>query len=240
MFEQAQEEANRRAFTGECYTCRDTGYAAGMLNTPCNACARGRAIVAERRQQQVRAIVQAANIPPRASAYTFSSYPHPDQVQAYEDILRFLEHWDGCEGLILKGDYGRGKTGLLVSAMKVIAEHWVLTDRHTYRMLFTTGADLLDYLRSGFEDHSYMHRLQRVKTIPLLVIDDLGVEQPTEWMIERLFVIFNERYNHNLPTFMSTNYGTEQLKPRIGERVVDRLLETCQIIDVCGPNLRLE
>lgn len=238
-----REAAERAAYLGACYECRDTGITVGTLNTPCDLCARGRAIAAERIMAAARAIYAGANIPPRPYHFTLDSYPSK-HIAAYGELLDFLRDWDGRQNLMLCGPWGTGKTGLLVSCLRWVADMYALSGR---RILFTTGADLLDELRRGYGDGTFPATLERARTVSLLAIDDLGVEKPTDWVLERLFVILDARYNGHfdgngkpvmLPTFVTTNYGLEALAERIGPRVMERLLEQCRVIDVDGPNLR--
>src|SRR5579859_2809325 len=161
-----QEEAARAAFTGTCYDCRDTGITVGRLNMPCGLCARGRAIDAERIMASARAIFTAARIPPRPFSFTFDSYPSKD-IPAYAKLLEFLRDWDGQQNLMLCGPWGTGKTGLLVSSLRWVADLYVQTG---HKMLFTTGADLLDELRRGYGDGSFSATLARARTVSLLAI----------------------------------------------------------------------
>jgi len=229
-----QERAARAAFTGMCFACRDTGYAHGSLAT-CE-CARGQSVATERRQRQIAAVLDAANIPPRCAAFTFASFP-AKQIVAYATLTTFLREWDGQQGLILKGDYSTGKTGLLIASLREVASRY--TGKSAAPIHFTTGADLLDALRHGYEDGTHSATMERAKHVALLAIDDLGAEKPSEWVIERLFVIINARYEAQRPTFITTNYGLEDLEARIGPRILERLMETSRVITVDGPRLRL-
>lgn len=229
-----QEESERAAYAGTCYDCRDSGIEGGTLNHPCPHCSRGRSLAAERHMAAARAILDEAHLPPRCRSFTLDTYP-AQELAAYGKLLDFLREWDGHQGLILKGPYGTGKTGLLAGALRAVCDLYAGSGR---RVAFTTGADLLDELRRGYDDGTHATRLQRAKTVALLAIDDLGAEKPSEWVIERLFVIINHRYEYELPTFLTTNYGLEELAERIGPRVLERLLETCRVVPVEGRNLR--
>jgi DNA replication protein DnaC len=229
-----RERAERAAFTGRCFACRDTGYRAGALTT-CD-CAQGQSVAQERKQRQIAAVLDAANIPPRCAPYTFASFP-AKQIAAYSALVAFLREWDGQQGLILKGDYSTGKTGLLIASLREVASRY--TGKSGAPLHFTTGADLLDALRHGYEDGTHASTMERAKHVALLAIDDLGAEKPSEWVIERLFVIVNARYEAQRPTFITTNYGLEDLEARIGPRILERLMETSRVITVDGPRLRL-
>ena len=60
--------------------------------------------------------------------------------------------------------------------------------------------------------------LKIYKTVPLLVIDDIGKEPPTEWAISTVYNIINGRYEAYLPTIVTTNYDTEALIDRMTPR----------------------
>ncbi len=104
----ARVAAERAAWTGTCYDCRDTGIAGGSLNTPCTLCARGHAIAAERQMASARAIFAEGNIPARYANFTLDTFPS-QEIEAFDKLTDFLAEWDWQRGLILKGEYGVGK-----------------------------------------------------------------------------------------------------------------------------------
>jgi DNA replication protein DnaC len=61
-----------------------------------------------------------------------------------------------------------------------------------------------------------------VRTVPLLVLDDLGTENATSWAREKLFQIINYRYQERLPTVVTTNHTLDELEPRLVSRLADR------------------
>ena len=238
----AEALARRRAaFRGDCSWCLDGELDDGV----CDRCERGRAVRSERQRDAAdraaqhhrdarRDLLVGSGMPERRWQQSLDTYPRPD-LPAFHELVTFLDRWDGRRGLMLTGSYGTGKTGLLVGALREIADRYVDT---THRMQFATAPDLMDMLRAGYDDDTFAERVDRVRWVRLLAIDDLGSERPTEWVIERLFTIINHRYEHDLPIFVTTNYGRDELAARIGERLVDRLIESCQVIAVRGPNLR--
>ncbi|HUY76422.1 MAG TPA: ATP-binding protein [Ktedonobacterales bacterium] len=232
----ARLRAERAAFTGSCFPCRDTGYAPGELGY-CT-CPRGVALAQQQRQHAVRAILEGANIPPRCAGFTLETYPAQDSP-ALALLCAFIDGWDDQQSLLLRGGYGTGKTGLAVATLKALAPYYAERGSPITRPLFfTTAADLLERLRRGYEDHSNDALLDHVCRVRVLTIDDLGAEKHSEWVLDRLFTIFNARYDNCLPTIVTTNYGAGQLVARIGERVANRLLEAYTVIDVNGPNWR--
>lgn len=221
---------------GVCWGCRDTGYQVGALGHPCPDCDRGHAIAYEQQAARCDDLVRAAHLPVRYADYGFLTFPAHD-IPAYRDVRAFADTWDGQQSLLLVGDYGRGKTGLLVSLVKHLIAQAVM-DGRTLHAHFTTGVDMLDAVREGYSDGTSGQQMRALKTVGLLIVDDLGAEQPKPWVLERLFSVFNDRYNACLPTFVSTNYELPQLAARIGERVTERILQTFVGVEVVGPNLR--
>jgi len=71
---------------------------------------------------------------------------------------------------------------------------------------------------------------ERARRVPVLALDDLGRERPTPWALERLASLVHHRYEHELPTIVTSNYRRSELAARMGdldaaERIIDRLRE---------------
>ena len=113
-----------------------------------------------------------------------------------------------------------------------------------------TMIDLLERIKRTFSmggiDESSV--LKIYKTVPLLIIDDMGKEPPTEWAISTVYNIINGRYEAYLPTIVTTNYNTESLIARMTPRdtsdsttaqaTIDRLMEMCMAITLTGESWR--
>ena len=76
---------------------------------------------------------------------------------------------------------------------------------------------MLDFIRDSYSDSEVSDKdyLNLYSSVDLLVIDDLGKEKPTEWVLEKLFLIVNNRYNNYLPIVITTNYNRNQLRERL-------------------------
>jgi DNA replication protein DnaC len=113
--------------------------------------------------------------------------------------------------------YANGKTHLAAA----IANH---LSRDGDSVLFIVVPDLLDHLRAAFNPASgttYDKRFNEVKTAPVLVLDDLGTESATAWAREKLYQLFNYRYNAQLPTIITTATPIDELDPRLASRMLD-------------------
>ncbi len=150
--------------------------------------------------------------------------------QAFEAAREFAAHPRGW--LVLLGGYGCGKTHLAAA----IANEVVNQGKPA---IFVVVPDLLDHLRSTFSPYSevgYDQRFDEIRSASLLILDDLGAHSSTPWAQEKLFQIFNYRYNAQLPTVVTTNHSLEEIDPRIRSRLVDP--ELSRIIKIQAPDFR--
>ncbi len=149
---------------------------------------------------------------------------------AFETARKYADLPKGW--LLITGGYGCGKTHLAaaVANARLAAGQPVM---------FVNAPDLLDHLRSTFgpgSDVSYDDLFERVRNIQLLVIDDLGAESPTPWAQEKLYQIFNHRYNLALPTVVTSNVELERFDPRLRSRLVD--MDLARRINMDAPDFR--
>ena len=140
------------------------------------------------------------------------------------------QYADSPEGwLVFTGTYGCGKTHLAAA----IANY---RGGQGLPALFVVVPDLLDHLRATFSPHSpisYDKRFEEVRTTALLILDDLGTQSATPWAKEKLFQIFNHRYNARLPTVITTADEIEDVDPRLRARVLD--LSRCTLFAIIAP-----
>lgn len=119
--------------------------------------------------------------------------------------------------LVLLGAYGSGKTHL---AAAIANYRTGLGDPP----LFVMVPDLLDHLRATFSPHSnvtFDRRFDEIRTASLLVLDDLGTQSMTPWVREKLYQLFNHRYNAELPTVITSSDSLDEMDARIRSRLLD-------------------
>ena len=149
---------------------------------------------------------------------------------AYATAHEFAQEPKGW--LVLLGGYGCGKTHLAAA----IANHQLGLGKPA---LFVVVPDLLDHLRSTYSPYSattYDKRFEDIRTASLLILDDLGAHSATPWAQEKLFQLFNYRYNAQLPTVISSNHELEEIDIRIRSRLIDPDLS--RIMTILAPDFR--
>ncbi len=162
---------------------------------------------------------------------TFDMFqPRPELTAARAAAQTFADRPQGW--LVLCGGYGVGKTHLAGA----IANATLTNGTRTY---FAVVPDLLDHLRATFAPTSavaFDDRFEMIRTIELLILDDLGTENPTSWVREKMYQLINHRWIAGLPTVITTNVPFERMDPRIVSRLRDQ--DLCQVLVITARDYR--
>ncbi|WP_435272101.1 ATP-binding protein [Streptomyces parvulus] len=134
--------------------------------------------------------------------------------------------------LLIAGPTGTGKTYQAYGAVRAL-----LTRGVRLRWEATTSADLHARLRPR-AGHDGERELQTLSRSPLLLLDDLGAAKTSEWTEELTYRLINHRYEHMLPTLITTNLPTAELRIALGDRVASRLAEMTERVILTGPDRR--
>jgi len=204
----------------------------------CPACAEERHQERMRREEQERQLQMArqraerfvaqAGIPKRFTGKGFNDYQPVNgkasailrKIRDYSDVLASGEH-DG-RSLILLGNVGNGKThlgcGLLADNIR----------RTCKPGRYVTFAELVrDVKGSWRKDSGYTEQdvYDRFAKPALIVLDEVGMQNFTEFEQTVAYEAINARYLEEKPTVVITNLPASELSNCLGERVVDRLRE---------------
>ncbi len=132
-------------------------------------------------------------------------------------------------GLMFTGPVGSGKTFLACA----IANALMAADKN---LLFLVVPDLLDELRASIgrkdAENSEQDLLDAARTVPVLILDDLGAHNYTDWTKNRIYSIVNYRMNYQLPTIITTNLDIYELGEYLGDRTSSRILQMCRIYKI--------
>lgn len=142
------------------------------------------------------------------------------------------------KGTFLWGKCGRGKTYAASCAVKV----FILAGK-TAKLMSTT--QYLGRLKATFDDKTLSAEAERKQAAgyDLLVLDDMGIEQRTEWSVSELEYLIDERYKAMKPTIITSNYSLGALRDLYGgiegERIASRIAGCCTRREVKGKDWRL-
>lgn len=217
--------------TSKCQKCNDTGFIYtdnGAIECECALWARD--------QRRIEKLLKSAKIPARYRNKTLENFDASLQPKAYKIAVEYTKTWPkgNGESLFFVGPVGTGKSHLARAILSAMIR------QHGISGLAATVPNLMDDLRPGADDGKSNEQIQLLKTVPLLVLDDLGAQKNTEWVTERLFVIINARYDEMLPTVITSNIYLEDLRKTPGwDRLIDRIVEMATAVRMEGKSYRM-
>jgi DNA replication protein DnaC len=188
----------------------------------------------------------ASTIPKRFRGVSFDRPPVSDMAQSKgsAEVVKAVraftnaidENLDAGRGLWLMGDTGTGKTTLAMIVSKAAVEAGRTVAVYSLPRLLARIRRTYD--GEAGED-SYLQFFGRLTSVDLLHIDDLGAEKSSDWVLEQLYAIVDERYEAERSMVVTTNLDQSSLEEQIGPRTVSRLVEICgDPLPLFGEDLR--
>ena len=228
-------------------------------------------------QERAARVMERARIPKKYQDCDFESFvtdladagawtaEHASSMKkAKLDVQGFVRDYPGVDdrGLLLMGIPGVGKTHLAIAALQELV-------RRGHSGYFCEYGSLLREVQASYRPESEateIRILEPVLNTEILVIDDLGVIKPSDWVRDIVGYILNKRYvdgsrdlSNRRCTIITTNYfdepeakqepvrdpsgrpvvvRRESLGDRIGERTRSRLYEICRTVHIIAPDFR--
>lgn len=160
---------------------------------------------------------------------------------AAQYVRQFPEIRKTGKGLYFhSGVKGSGKTRLAVSIANDLITQWMISAK------FATTIQILEQIKSTWGEKSRERdRMEQVSeqkliddiiSVPVLVVDDIGVEQPKDWVNERFYSIINGRMIEKRITIFTSNYRIEDLK--LDDRIVNRIEKMALPIEFPAESIR--
>lgn len=216
--EVAAEMLERVASIPICPTC---GFP--IRGGACQGCAEARAAAeAQERKDRERDIKRLGGLK-AYDKFTLDQYdnkPAISMCDGYPDINLYI--W---------GPAGSGKTHLATAIARGYREAVISKPSHLYRK--TWG------IKNGEEVQAI---IEKIATIPLLVIDDLGADKATEAGLSLLYEVIESRdMNYRKGLIVTSNLSLGALAEKIGDdRITSRLRGMCRVVEIKGRDRRIK
>ena len=152
---------------------------------------------------------------------------------------KYVQNWREAKkeniGVLLYGAAGTGKTyACFAVANELIAQ--------LETVVAVSMTNLLSRIRETYsKNESEPELINLMGNCDLLVLDDLGAENRTDWVTSKIYQIIDTRYRAGKPLFITTNLTLEGLREKLSEevdRTYDRIMEVCVPFEVKGKSVR--
>jgi DNA replication protein DnaC len=206
----------------------------------------------ERRQtvmrDRIKGLIGKSGIKARFQQRTFDNFicDTPERKRCYKTAKEYADNFRFYkargDGLYIEGPNGTGKTHLAAAvALQLIGEG--------VPVICKTSSDLLNDIKKTFDsDNINEHAaLDIYKKADLLIIDDLGKEQCTDWSMSMLYSIINDRYEDMKPTIVTTNHNANDLTRALTPKgfdntkivaIISRLREVSKVVTMAWTDIR--
>lgn len=151
-----------------------------------------------------------------------------EAIQLAEKYAREFEPGKTKHGLYFYGDFGVGKTFIMCA----IANELALSKKVKSMIVYTP--DFFRELKHSIGQDMFHEKLNYIKTVPLLILDDIGSETITTWIRDDVLgAILQYRMMEGLPTLYTSNYDYDGLEDHLAysEKSGTELLKAKRIME---------
>ncbi len=168
------------------------------------------------------------------------------RVPIIKYFKEFMEHYydgDKPKGIYLNGSFGSGKTYLISSLFNEMAKKGV-------RSILIYYPEFLRKLKASFSDNTYEEKFNEIKRVPLLLLDDIGAENCSNWSRDEVLgPILQYRMENHLPTFFTSNLTISELEKNLSitssgvdkvkaRRIIERIKQLTVSLELISENRR--
>ena len=169
----------------------------------------------------------------------------PKRIPIFKWEQQFLKKFEKDphqKGLFLHGSFGSGKSYILAALFHELA-------KKNYQCAIIFWPEYLNHNR-GLYPSEFSENLEKMKKVPLLLIDDIGAENTTPWgRDDVLMPLLQYRMDHKLATFFTSNLNYEELEEHFSisknkvalvkaRRIMERIRYLTDEIELVSDNLR--
>ena len=222
----------------DCPDCKDTGYidSEDGLRKKCHCF----------HQQELDILYEQSHIRDMIASENFSNLSY--EYYQGDDLTHFRKCVDVCRNFVqnFKQDYHNlffyGTVGTGKSFLSGCIASELLQTGHS--VIYFSASGLFDTLARYTFDARAKEALsgfyEDIYNCDLLIIDDLGTERNTDFVVSQLFVCLNDRILNRKSTIISTNLTLEEIKTNYTERTFSRISNHYKILRLAGDDIRIQ
>lgn len=173
-----------------------------------------------------------------------------ERIDAYNDILQFIVDYEQDskkyhQGIYLHGEFGVGKTFLMAAMANELVQNG-------YEVMLLHFPSFVTEMKNSIKNNTVAKKLDRIKKMPLLILDDIGADDMSSWIRDDIFsVILEYRMQNSLPTFFTSNYSMNEFEhnhlkfnnkgdeePLKAQRIMQRIRFLSKEVKITGDNRR--
>ena len=163
-------------------------------------------------------------------------------IKYFKEFMDRYNDEEKPKGVYLNGSFGSGKTYLIACLFNEMAKKGV-------RSILVYYPEFLVNLKSSFSD-DFEEKRDCVKKIPLLLLDDIGAENTSNWSRDEVLgPILQYRMENHLPTFFTSNLTLDELEEALAttsngvdkvkaKRIIERVKQLTKSFDLISKNRR--
>lgn len=168
-------------------------------------------------------------------------------IKYFKEFMNNYNSEDKPKGIYLNGSFGSGKTYLIAALFNEMAKKGV-------KSILIYYPEFLRSLKASFQSNSsessYQSRFNSIKKIPLLLLDDIGAENCSNWSRDEILgPILQYRMENHLPTFFTSNLTLEELEDSLSitssgvdkvkaRRILERIKQLTISLELISKNRR--
>ena len=159
--------------------------------------------------------------------------PYEEMASVYNNCKKYAKNFTTDSASL----YFYGRTGLGKTHLSLAIANEAL--KKGYNVLYGSVITFLNKIeREKFGRTESFETEDVLINADLLILDDLGAEFSTPFIVSALYNIINSRIARNVPTIISSNLNLEELKARYPESVASRIIGTFTPVEFIGKDIR--
>ena len=204
-----------------------------------------------REQLQRESLIKSHYIPSDVLSATFQNFVQdPKRFDAFKALLEFCLRVEPgskdrkMKGIYLYGPLGVGKSHLMAATARKLADRGISS-------LMVYSPDFFREIKDSLQDRSLQDKVSALKTVPVLILDDIGAENLSPWARDEILgAVLQYRISENLPTLYTSNYNYDLLEEHLSysakggieslkaKRIMERIVHYTDAYFVDGSNRR--